>query len=193
MLRSSTEMTCCCPFCFMGTIEPSKVALFTVIWDMFLLFSWFIYNMTMIDTVTIAPLIINFGYILFMFIVLWDLRDPNGNFSIIKYYNYFRIAAAGVMSIFALSMFILLFVFLANDSLEKEYLNSNWALGFFLFFTPASIIEWGTVIGTHKALKLMSSVPMNELTQVSRYNTSGRSAAPYGIMMATTRTQFKGV
>jgi len=147
--------------------------------------------MSMISVVTIAPLIINFGYILFMFIVLWDLRDPNGKFLIIKYYSYFRIVVAGIMTMFTLTMFILIFVFLANPALEGTALDTDWAIGFFFYFTPASIIQWGTILGLNKALRLMQSVPMNELNNNSRSFGSSSRSAPYGIMMATPRTQFK--
>jgi len=191
MLRSSNEMQWFCPLCCLGTIDSEKVAMLAIIWDMFLQFCWFIYNMVMRDVVTIAPLIVNFAYILFMLMVLWDIRDPKGNFAITQYYNYFRILLAILMSIFALSMFTLIFVFLANPTLEKKYLNLGWAIGFFLFFTPASVFQWGTAIGLQRALKIMNPMPISEFSSVSRYNPSTNLSArsDYGVMLITPRTQ----
>jgi len=145
-------------------MEPDKIALFTILWDMFLLFCWFIYNLVMIDDITVVPLLLNFFYILFMFAIIWDIRDPEGKYKIVKYYNYFRIGTATLMSLFALVMFMLIFVFLADTSLERTIINRYWALGFFLFFTPASFITWGSVFGMRKALKRMQGVTMGGST-----------------------------
>lgn len=126
---------------------------------MFVLFCWFIYNVTMIDYVTIAPLIINFAYILFMFLVLWDLRDPNGHLQLVKYYSYFRIFTAFLMTIFAITCFILIFVYVANPALEGTVLSMGWVIAFFLFFTPASVVQWGTIITLRKTIQIMEHLP----------------------------------
>jgi len=114
--------------------------------------------------ITVGPLILSFIFILLLFPVVWDARDPTGKFTILKYYSLIRIVQAALMSAAGLIFFILIFVYIANASLQGNLMTKYMALGLFLFFLPTSVIHWGTVVTMHKALKIMRSNSIHEMT-----------------------------
>lgn len=161
---SSEEIRVCFPFCCLGTIEPSKMVFFTVMWDIFVFVAWFIYNLVLMDEITVAPLIISFIFILLLFPVVWDIRDPWGKFYILRYYRYVRIVQASLMSAAGLIFFILIFVYIANSTLEGTLMTKYMALGLFIFLLPSSVIHWGTVVTMHRALRMMRSNRLHDET-----------------------------
>ena len=185
-IDTQSEQKCCFPWCCLGTIDPFKLVLMTLCWDLFLLFAWFVLNLFRVNLIGYGPLIINFLYIVGMFFIMWNLRDRTGKFSVIKYYSYFRVGAATFMSFFALSMGIMSLVFTYMPQIENIYIDRQWAFGFFLFFVPASFIHWGSVVGVRKALKLLKSLPITELNSQKRVNDG-----MYGTVIANPKTQFR--
>ncbi len=168
---STEEIKLCFPFCCLGTINPGTLAFIIVIWDLFVFVSWFIYSLCLIDDISVGPLIVSFVFILLLFPVVWDCRDPRGQFSILRYYSVVRIVEAAVMSVATITFFILIFVFIANSTLERPLLNKFWSLGLFLYFAPVSVIHWGTVLSFFRAQRLMRAHHVNETT-TSRLNTT---------------------
>jgi len=166
---STEEIKICFPFCCLGTIEPAVLAFIIVLWDLFVFVTWWIYSLCLINDITVAPIIVSFIFILLLFPVVWDCRDPRGRYIILKYYSVIRIAQAAVMSVATITFFILIFVFIANHTLERDLLNKFWALGLFLYFAPVSIIHWGTVLSFFRAQRLMRAHFVNETT-TSRLN-----------------------
>jgi len=169
---STDEIRICFPLCFLGSLEPPTLTFVTILWDIFVFVSWFIYNLCLIDQISVGPLIISFIFILILFPVVWDARDPKGRYTILKYYSGVRIAQAAIMSVACLTFFILIFVFIANSTLEQPLLNKYWALGLFLYFLPVSIIHWGSTFTFSKAQKFMRINNSSEATTRSLNNTA---------------------
>ncbi len=42
-------------------------------------------------------------------------------------------------------------------------MNLGWAIGFFFYFAPASLIQWGTVFSLFRMVKILSTAPLTEM------------------------------
>jgi len=66
------------------------------------------------------------------------------------------------MSLACLAFFILIFVYIANPTLEKRLLNRDWSLVYFLFLLPACLVHWGSTFTFPRALKYLQSVGLKD-------------------------------
>lgn len=78
IIKGKDRQQWCCPFCCFGTIDPHKAVLLILTWDMIMLILWFVHNFLRENVLTIAPMIVQFIYMIALFPVVFDLKNPDG-------------------------------------------------------------------------------------------------------------------
>ena len=156
-MEEEPTIACCFPFSVIQKIECHKLSLIIIIYDLLLFFGWFIYNISSVENITIAPGLINFICILFFFFLIWDLRSPEGPFFFVQYYRYIRFFFAALISVICMIFFIMVFVYLSNSSLETPALNAVWCGLYLLFLVPGAVIMWGSCITFTKIIEILNS------------------------------------
>mmetsp|Transcript_22991 Transcript_22991/g.19957 ORF Transcript_22991/g.19957 Transcript_22991/m.19957 type:complete len:118 (-) Transcript_22991:297-650(-) len=85
-----------------------------------------------------------------------------------------------VMVLFWISMFTCFWVFIANEDLEQDYLDKGYAIGYFCFFLPASLIEVGSCLTLNRCIKaLKAQKPIELQHSLVHVNSQAQKAIQY--------------
>ena len=162
--KDNNRIRCCFPWCCMGYLEPHKILLMILMWDMLLFLSWFIYNINYIEKISIAPMIVNMLFMVFMTFVLWNLRNPLGKLTWITIYSYIRVITTVICCIACVVAFLLIFVFWGSPSSEISGFLTIWStFWIFFFLLPISLTQVGSMKQMFKSLKRLKILRENDI------------------------------
>ena len=161
-LKETTIIKCCMPFCCFGAYDAEVIAHWIMMWDFFVLFVAIFYDLWTVDIIGYWPLFFMVFHAILLFMVVYDLRQPENRLQFTLCYNYYRIFVAFGFIVLGIVSIIFSYVAIANPKVEKQYNTYNWFIFYAWVAIIIGVIQGLTVIQMFKALRAIRSISAYE-------------------------------
>ena len=134
-----------------------------IIWDCIVNVLWTTFSVWTADEIGWLPLVFNFLYYFFLFLVVYDLRHKQNMLQLTDCYNYLRLLGGIIFVVLAFTSFALMLVFLNSPEKETRNFTAKWMIFYLNLTVLLAIIQFATAYKLRQAIRVLRSTTFYDI------------------------------